>query len=113
MQTWTIDGVSAVSPTEGSGCDASYLLKLSCGEERTEARVEFAAPAAVASGGYAEEVLTPFLDDDEPPQRLVVEQGGAVRVAAGGKARAEGQAPRAPRVRAQREPQRARRRGYR
>lgn len=113
MQNWTIEGVSAVSPTEGSGCDASYLVKLSCGEERTEARVEFAAPAAVASGGYAEEVLTPFLDDDEPPQRLVVEQGGAVRVAAGGRERPEGHVPRERRTSAQREPQRARRRGYR
>jgi hypothetical protein len=113
MHNWTVDGVSAVSPTEGSGCDASYLLKLSSGDERAEARVEFAAPAAVASGGYAEEVFAPFLDDEEPPQRMVVEQGGTVRIAAAGKPREAGEAPRRPRPATQREPQRARRRGYR
>ncbi|MGH3003013.1 MAG: hypothetical protein ACRDM1_10220, partial [Gaiellaceae bacterium] len=94
--TWTVDGVCAVDPTAGSGCDASYLLKLSSGDERAQAMVEFAAPAAVASGGYAEEVLSRFLDDDEPPQRLVVEQGGEVRVATAGKPREAGSVPRRP-----------------
>jgi len=34
--------------------------------------VEFAAPSALTSIGYANEVLVPFLGDDELPRRLIV-----------------------------------------
>lgn len=61
-------------------CDAAYLLKLGYGEERAEVIVEFTAPSSVASSGYAEEVIRRFLGDDEPPQRLLVERDGSVRV---------------------------------
>ena len=69
----------------------------------------FAAPSSVASGGYAQEVVGKFLKDDEPPQRLIVERDGSVRVAKGPLT-----AERTPRSRvAPREPQRGRRRGNR
>jgi hypothetical protein len=42
--------------------------------------VEFVAPAAVASIGYAREVLAPFLADPELPERLIVSRDGSVRV---------------------------------
>ena len=109
MQNWEIKSVSAVSPTAGTDSDAAYLLKVAYGDEQAEVVVEFAAPSAVASGGYAEEVVRKFLADDEPPQRVVVERDGSVRIADDPLT-----AERAPRgSQAPREPQRARRRGSR
>jgi len=81
MSAWTVEDTRAVAGTPGADCDASYLLKLSRGEDRAESMVEFAAPSAVASGGYAQEALAPFLRDDVPPHRLVVEVDGTVRIA--------------------------------
>jgi hypothetical protein len=109
VENWEIQRVVAIAPSDGSDCDAAYLLKVAYGEEQAEVVVEFAAPSAVASGGYAQEVVGKFLADDEPPQRLVVERDGSVTVATGPLA-----AARTPRSRtAVREPQRGRRRGNR
>jgi hypothetical protein len=109
VENWEIQRVVAVAPTDGSDCDAAYLLKLSYGDEEADVVVEFAAPSSVASGGYAQEVVGPYLRVDEPPQRLVVERDGSVRVAAGPLA-----AERVPRRQnAPYEPQRGRRRGNR
>jgi hypothetical protein len=109
MENWAIQRVVAVSPKNANDCDAAYLLKVAYGEEEAEVVVEFAAPSAVASGGYAQEVVGKFLGDDEPPQHLIVERDGSVRVAKGPLT-----AERTPRSRhAPREPQRGRRRGNR
>jgi hypothetical protein len=108
MENWEIRSVVAVSPTNVDDSDAAYLLKVAYGDEETEVVVEFAAPSSVASGGYAEEVVRRFLGDDEPPQRLVVERDGSVRVATSPLT-----VEREPRSTSAREPQRARRRGLR
>jgi hypothetical protein len=109
VQNWEIRSVVAVSPTNAVDLDAAYLLKVAYGDEQAEVVVEFAAPSAVASGGYAEEVVRKFLADDEPPQRIVVERDGSVRIATDPLT-----AERTPRnKKASPEPQRARRRGYR
>jgi hypothetical protein len=109
VENWEIQRVVAVSPSNANDCDAAYLLKVAYGEEQAEVVVEFAAPSAVASGGYAQEVVGKFLADDEPPQRLIVERDGSVRVVTGPLL-----AERTPRSRhAVREPQRGRRRGNR
>lgn len=79
MENWVIRSVVAVSPM-GADCDAAYLLKVAYGDEEAEVVVEFTAPSSVASGGYAEEVVRRFLGDDEPPQRVVVDRDGSVRV---------------------------------
>jgi hypothetical protein len=106
VENWTVQRVSAVLPTAGGGCDAAYLLRVSYGDEHAEILVEFEAPSSVASGGYAEEVVAPYLKDDEPPQRLVIARDGSVRVAAGPLG-----AVRTPRrEHGPREPQRGRRR---
>jgi hypothetical protein len=106
MQNWEIRSVVAVSPANHDESDAAYLLKVAYGDEVAEVVVEFAAPSSVASGGYAEEVVRRFLADDEPPQRVLVERDGSVRVATSPLT-----AERAPRsTRAPSEPQRARRR---
>jgi hypothetical protein len=80
VENWEITSVFAVSPTNADW-DAAYVLKVAYGDEEAEVVVEFAAPSSVASGGYAEEVVRRFLGDDEPPQRVVVERDGSVRVA--------------------------------
>ena len=79
MEDWVIRSGVAVSPM-GADCDAAYLLKVAYGDEEAEVVVEFEAPSSVASGGYAEEVVRRFLGDDEPPQRVVVDRDGSVRV---------------------------------
>jgi hypothetical protein len=81
VENWEIKSVAAVSPTDPDECDAAYLVKVAYGDEVAEVVVEFAAPSSVASGGYAEEIVRKFLGDDEPPQRVVVERDGSVRVA--------------------------------
>ena len=71
--------------------------------------VEFAAPSAVTSVGYAEEVARGFQHDEEPPQHLIVERDGQVRVLTGARQHEAGEA--APRISADTRshgPQRAR-----
>jgi hypothetical protein len=60
--------------------DAAYLVKLAAGSSTREVVIEFTAPSAVASAAYAEEVTRRFLGDEQPPQHLVVELGGAVSI---------------------------------
>src|SRR4051794_14052475 len=104
VENWEIQSVVAVSPSEASDSDAAYLLKVAYGDEQAEVVVEFAAPSSVASRSYAEEVVRKFLGDDEPPQRIVVERDGSVRIATSPLT-----AERTPRnTRGSREPQRAR-----
>ena len=81
MQNWEIRSIAAVSPTAPDDSDAAYLVKVAYGDEQAEVVVEFAAPSSVASSGYAEEVIRKYLTDDEPPQRVVVERDGSVRIA--------------------------------
>jgi hypothetical protein len=106
VENWEIRSVVAVSPSTPDDSDAAYLLKVAYADEQAEVVVEFASPSSVASGGYAEEVVRRFLGDDEPPQRIVVECNGSVRVAT-----SPLDAVRIPRsTSTSREPQRARRR---
>jgi len=82
-EKWIVDDTRPVEPTPGADCDSSYLLKLSRGEQRTQAKVEFAAPSALTSIGYAREALAPYLGDEELPERLIVGRDGKVQVTAG------------------------------
>lgn len=84
--TWLIDRSRAISPPSGGKYDAAYLVKLSRGPALREVVVEFAAPSAVASGGYAEEVARRFQRDSELPQHVVLECDGSVRVLKGARA---------------------------
>jgi hypothetical protein len=110
MQHWAVDRVTPISPADAAKCDAAYLLRLSWGEESTEAVVEFASPSSVASGGYAEEKFSVFLADDEPPQRIIVGRDGSVEVIEGPR---DVDPDRPPRVARPADPQRARRRSRR
>ena len=103
-ERWSIERTRAITPPSGGAFDAAYLVKLLRGEASRNVEVEFKAPSNVPSNGYAEEVTRPFLGDDEPPQGLVVECNGNVRVLTGPLAVVAG----APRPVATRQPQRAR-----
>src|SRR5215218_5372855 len=80
MSRWQVDRVTPIEPVDFVECDSAYLLRLEGGGESRECIVEFESPSAVASGGYAEEALRSYLDDQEPPQQLVVMTTGDVRV---------------------------------
>ena len=80
---WLIAKSGAIAPPRGSVCGAAYLVRVMRGSSRREVIVEFADSSAVVSTGYAEEVTRRFLRDDEPPQHLVVEAPGTVRVELG------------------------------
>lgn len=80
MVAWQIVKSGAISPPSGGAFDAAYFVRLVSGASTREVVVEFAAPSAVASWAYAEEVTRPFLRQDDPPDHLVVEPGGAVSV---------------------------------
>ena len=80
---WLIAKSAAIAPPTGSAYGAAYLVRVTRGSARREVIVEFADSLAVASAGYAEEVTRRFLRDDEPPQHLVVEAAGTVRVELG------------------------------
>ena len=79
-ENWKIARSVAVSPSAGSDADAAYLVTVGYGEEQAEVVVEFSAPSAVASAGYAEEIVRRYLAHDEPPQQVVVAPDGSVRV---------------------------------
>ena len=80
MVNWTVIDARAVEPTVGADCDSSYLLRLSRGDERRSAMIEFTAPSKLTAIGLAREVLGPFLGADEPPLRLVVALDGTATV---------------------------------
>jgi len=83
---WLIAKSGAIAPPTGSVYEAAYVVRVTRGSTRREVIVEFADSSAVASTGYAEEVTRRFLRDDEPPQHLVVEAAGTVRVERGPRA---------------------------
>jgi hypothetical protein len=80
VSTWQIVKSGAISPPSGGAFDAAYFVRLVFGSSTRVVVVEFVAPSAVASFAYAEEVTRPFLQQEHPPDRLVVEPGGAVSV---------------------------------
>jgi hypothetical protein len=79
VSAWQIVKSGAIAPS-GGAFDAAYFVRLVCGSSTREVVVEFAAPSAVASCPYAEEVIRPFLRQDDPPDHLVVELGGTVSI---------------------------------
>ena len=82
MASWLIVKSSAVPPLSHA-VDSAYRVKVARGETVRDVVVEFTAPSSLTSIGYAEEVTRPYLEGSEPPQHLVVDVGGAVRVVLG------------------------------
>lgn len=90
---WLIERSGAIPPPAGSIHGSAYLVRVTRGTSKRGVIVEFADSSAVVSNGYAEEVTRRFLRDDEPPQHLVVEMSGAVRIQSGPREAAGEQEP--------------------
>jgi hypothetical protein len=95
MVSWSIVKSSAVPPLDHT-VDSAYRVKVARGTAERDVVVEFTAPSSLTSVGYAEEVTRPYLSSSEPPQHIVVDVGGAVRVVRGPlqDTQVEGPAPR-------------------
>ena len=81
MADWRITRSWAIEPPSGGGFDAAYIVRLMQPDETLhELVVEFAAPSALASVGYAEEIARRFQREDEPPEHVVVDLERNVQV---------------------------------
>ena len=86
VRGWSISKSWAIAPPSGSGYDAAYIVRLadSSTESTHDLVVEYAAPSAVASVGYAEEIARRFIRRGDLPLHVVVDNERAVRVVSGG-----------------------------
>ena len=80
MPGWVIVKSGAIAPISEPTFDAAYRVRMTRGSSTREVVVEFAAPSTLTSIGYAEEVARRFLTDREPPQHLLVDRQGVVKV---------------------------------
>lgn len=81
---WSISRSWAITPPTGDGYDAAYVVRLTDGTRAAthDLVVEYAAPSAVASVGYAEEIARRFLRQNDLPSHVIVDLQRAVRVVA-------------------------------
>lgn len=81
MTDWSISKSWAIEPPTGADYDAAYIVRLTGGTGSThDMVVEFAAPSAVASVGYAEEIARRFRQKGDLPLHVVVDTQRAVRI---------------------------------
>jgi hypothetical protein len=81
MSNWSISKSWPIEPPTGAAYDAAYIVRLTDGVGATrDMVVEFEAPSAVASVGYAEEIFRRFRDQPELPEHVIVEVQRTVRV---------------------------------
>ncbi|HET7130508.1 MAG TPA: hypothetical protein VFJ93_15675 [Gaiellaceae bacterium] len=84
MTAWSISKSWAIEPPTGAGHDAAYAVRLVDDAGSThDLVVEFAAPSAVASVGYAEEIARRFRGESELPAHVIVDVQRAVRIVSG------------------------------
>lgn len=80
---WTIARTWAIEPPTGAAYDAAYTVRLSDGTEIThDLVVEFEAPSAVASVGYADEIARRFRGGNVLPLHVIVDVQGVPRIVA-------------------------------
>jgi hypothetical protein len=80
---WSISKSWAIAPPTGDAYDAAYIVRLLHADgSMHELIVEFEAPSAVASVGYAEEIARSCLRAGDPPRHVIVDVQRAVRVLA-------------------------------
>ncbi len=78
---WSISKSWAIAPPTGAAYDAAYIVRLSHTDESVhDLIVEFEAPSALASVGYAEEIARKYLRAADPPRHVIVDVRRAVRV---------------------------------
>jgi len=80
MARWKINRIRQVPPKAGSDSDDAYAIHFDDGPEPQMA-IEYAAGGGgkFASGSQARNAVTPYLDDEHPPRRLLVDSEGNVR----------------------------------
>ena len=77
---WSISKSWAIAPPTGDAYDAAYTVRLSHDDESVhDLIVEFEAPSALASVGYAEEVARKYLQAEDLPTHVIVDVRRAVR----------------------------------
>jgi hypothetical protein len=80
---WTIARTWAIEPPTGAGYDAAYTVRLWDGTAAThDLVVEFEAPSAVASVGYADEIARRFRGGSVLPLHVIVDVQGVPRIVA-------------------------------
>jgi hypothetical protein len=80
MARWSIGRVRSVPPTAGSDCDAAFAIHFREDDQpEPQMIVEYAAPSRHASVSHARNTATPYLDDEQPPRRLIVDREGNAR----------------------------------
>jgi hypothetical protein len=78
---WSISKSWAITPPTETACDAAYIVRcVHSNESIHDLIVEFEAPSAVASIGYAEEIARRFLRTGDPPRHVIVDTQGDARV---------------------------------
>jgi hypothetical protein len=81
MTTWRITRTWAIAPPSGAGFDSAYTVRMTQPDEtRHDLIIEFAAPSALTSVGYADEIARRFQRDAVPPDHVVVDPQRRVQV---------------------------------
>ena len=79
MARWTIGRVRQVPPTPGMDCETAFAVHFK-EDDRPEPQitVEYSGSGGwrFASATNARAAVTPYLDDEKPPRRLVVDSDG-------------------------------------
>ena len=78
---WAISKSWAIDPPTGANYDAAYTVRLTHDDGSThDLVVEFEAPSALASVGYAEEITRTLLRAGAPPNHVVIDTDRTVRI---------------------------------
>jgi hypothetical protein len=78
---WSISKSWPIEPPTGAGHDSAYIVRLTgAGGATHDLVVEFEAPSALTSVGYAEEIARRFRQQSELPFHVIVDTQRAVRV---------------------------------
>lgn len=81
MNEWSVSKTWAIAPPSGADYDAAYVVRLRDESGAThDMIVEFEAPSAVASVGYAEEIFRRFRRQSAVPAHVTVDVQRVVRV---------------------------------
>jgi hypothetical protein len=80
---WSISKTWAIEPPTGAAYDAAYVVRLTDGAGSThDLVIEFEAPSAVTSVGYADEIARRFRGGGRLPSHVIVDLQQALRVVA-------------------------------
>lgn len=80
MMKWTIERERPVGASPGRDTDAAFVLRLTMrGGQNFNTTVEYAAGIGDRLPIEPREAIRPYLDNEVPPRRLIVDRQGNVR----------------------------------